>query len=108
MQFSVVAAENVSGFCIHDPKRAVEVVVPLPSPQQFFGLEPLEVRQVAESGKAERLQEFPRRHIGEERAGLRRADRAVDQALAFQRSDDVAADLPRRQPRNLPRVTGCS
>jgi hypothetical protein len=70
MQFSVVAAENVSGFCIHDPKRAVEVVVPLPSPQQFFGLEPLEVRQVAESGKAERLQEFPRRHIGEERAGL--------------------------------------
>ena len=29
------------------PERAVEVVVPLPAPQQAFGLKPLEVRQVA-------------------------------------------------------------
>ena len=28
--------------------------------------------------------------------------RAVDQAVALERGDDVAADLPPRQPRNLP------
>ena len=48
------------------------------------------------------LQECPRRHIGEGRAGLRRADRAVDQAMALERGDDVAADLAPRQPGNLP------
>jgi hypothetical protein len=35
---------------ITKPKRAVEVVVPLPAPQQALGLEPLEVGQVAEGG----------------------------------------------------------
>ena len=62
-----------------EPERAVEVVVALPSRQQAFGLErpgnshPLctfEVRQVAQRSEAERLQEFPRRHIGEGGAGF--------------------------------------
>ena len=66
------------------PKRAIEIILPLPSLHQAFGLEPFEVGQVAQGGEAERLQEFPRRHIGERRAGLRRADRAVDQAMALE------------------------
>src|SRR5574337_736817 len=70
--------------------------------EQPIGLKPLEVGQVAQGGESKNLQEFPRRDIGERRARLRRADGAVDQALAFQRGDDVAADLPTRQPGNLP------
>ena len=83
-------------------ERAVEVLPPLPCLHQAFGLEPLEVGQVAQRGERERLQEFSRRHIGEGGAGLRRADRAVDQAVAFQGGDQVAADLPARQFGNLP------
>ena len=76
---------------------------PRPRPlQRAFGLKALEVRQVAQRGEAERLQEFLRGHIGERRAGLRGADGAVDQAVALERGDDVAADLPSRQFRNLP------
>ena len=84
------------------PERVVELILPLPCLHQAFGLEPLEVGQVAQRGEAERLQEFPRRHIGERRAGLRGADGAVDQAVAFERGDDVAADLASRQLGNFP------
>ena len=56
------------------PERLIEVVFPLPAFQQAVGLESLEVRQVAEGGEAEDLQEFLRRDIGERRAGLRGAD----------------------------------
>ena len=45
---------------------------------------------------------FLRRHIGERRAGLRGADGAVDQAVALEGGDDVAADLASRQLGNLP------
>ena len=76
---------------IDDPKGAVEVVQPRPCVQQAFGLEPVEVRQIAQGGEAERLQECLRRHIGEGGAGLRGADRAVDQAVALEGGDDVAA-----------------
>jgi hypothetical protein len=47
-------------------------------------------------------QGISRRYIGEGGARLRGADRAVNKLIAFQRSDDVAADLPPRQPQNLP------
>ena len=67
---------------IAKPERAVEVVLPLPAPQQAFGLEPFEVRQIAQGGEAERLEEFPRRHISKRRPRLRGADGAVDQAVA--------------------------
>jgi hypothetical protein len=92
---------------VRQPNRAIEIILSLPYPQLALGLEPLEVGQVAQRGEAERLQEFPRRHIGERRAGLRRSDGAVDQAMTFQRSDNVAADFAPRQPGNLPLVTGC-
>jgi hypothetical protein len=35
------------------------------------------------------------------------ADRAVDQPVALEGSDGIAADLAARQLGNLPRVTGC-
>ena len=79
---------------VRQPKRAIEISLLLVCLQQAFGFEPFEVGQVAQRGEAKRLQEFPRGDIGEGGAGLRRADGAVDQALAFQRGDDVAADLP--------------
>jgi hypothetical protein len=84
------------------PERLVEIVVALPAPQQAFSLEPLEVWQVAQGDEAERLEEFPRRDIGERRAGLGSADGAVDEPMALERSDDVAADLAADQPGNLP------
>jgi hypothetical protein len=68
-------------------ERAVEVGILLPCLQQAFGLEPFEVRQVAQRGEPERLQEFPRGDIRKRRAGLRGADRAVDQPVAFERGD---------------------
>ena len=92
---------------ITKPERTVEVVVPLPAPKQASGLEPFEVGQIAQGGEAERLQEFPRGDIRERGAGLRGADRAVDQPMALEGGDDVAADFASREPRNLPRVTGC-
>ena len=92
---------------VRQAERAVEVVVSLPCLHQAFGLEPFEVGQVAQGGEAERLQEFPRRHIGERRAGLRGADRAVDQSVALEGGDDVAADLAPASFEISPRVTGC-
>ena len=92
---------DVDLLLVSQPQRAVQFFVALPSLQQAFGLEPLEVGQVAQRAEAERLQKFPRRHIGEGGAGLRRADGAVDQAVALERGDDVAADLAPREPGNL-------
>ena len=84
------------------PKRIVEVGVPLPSLEQAFGFEPFDVGQVTQGRESERLQECPRRHIGEGRARLRGADRAVDQAAALKGGDDVAADFAPRQPGKSP------
>jgi hypothetical protein len=61
---------------ITEAQRAVELILRLPSLKQPFGLEPLEVRQIAEGADPKHLQEFPRRHIGERRAGLGSADGA--------------------------------
>jgi hypothetical protein len=76
-----VARKQVVGFRgASKSERVVQIVLPRPSVQQSFGLEPFEVWQVAQGGETKDLQEFPRRHIGEGGAGLRRADGAVDQA----------------------------
>src|ERR1700691_4139557 len=69
-----VARKQLAVFGATKPKGAIEIILPLPSFKQAFGLEPLEVGQVAQRGEAERFQESPRRHIGEGRAGLRGAD----------------------------------
>ena len=64
-----VARKHVAFFLsIAKPERGVEVGIPLPSLRWAFGLEPFEVRQVAQRGEAERLQEFPRRDISKRRA----------------------------------------
>jgi hypothetical protein len=89
------------------PEWAIQCFLALPSLQEAFSLEPLEVGQVAQRGEPERIQEFPRRDLGEWRARLRRADGAVDQAMALQSADHIAADLASREFRNLPLVTGC-
>ena len=85
-----------------EPERAVEFVLDPASLQHPFGLEAFKVRQVAQRGEAERLQELLRRHVSERGARLGGANGAVDQALALERGDDVAADLSPRQPGNLP------
>src|ERR1700733_12813465 len=87
---------------VSEAERAIEVLPLLSALQQAFGLEPLEVRQIAQRGQPESLQECPRRDIGERGAGLGGADRPVDQAAALERGDDVTTDLPPRQPGNLP------
>ena len=92
---------------VREIKYAVEIVVTLSYPRQIFGLEPFDVRQVAKAGEPERLQEFPRRDIGERRAGLRGADRAVDQAVALEAA--MTSRLISR-PASFeisPLVTGC-
>ena len=98
VQFRVVGRVLVSH---QQPEGAVEIIL-WHSLQQASGLELFEVGQVSQRSEPERLQEFPRRHIGERRAGLRGADGAVDEPLALEGGDDVAADLPSRQLRNLP------
>ena len=85
-----------------EAEHPIQFRFPLPGLHQAFGLEPFEVGQVAQGSEAERLEEFPRRHIRKRRAGLRGADGAVDQAVAFERGNDVAADLASRELRNLP------
>jgi hypothetical protein len=85
-----------------EAERVIQIILSLPCLQQAFGLELFEVRQIAKSGEAERLQEFSCRHIGERRARLRRADGAVDEAMTLEGGDDVAADFAAREPGNLP------
>jgi len=64
------------------PKSVVQFLLTLHAVKEPFGLEPLEVGQVAQGGEAERLQECPRRHVSERGAGLRGADVAVDEPVA--------------------------
>jgi hypothetical protein len=78
---------------LRQPKSTIEIIY-LPRLDEAFGLEPLEVGQIAKSGEAERLQESLRRHISKGCAWLRRADGAVDEPMALEGGDDVAADLP--------------
>ena len=103
-----VAREHVAVILsIAKPERAVEVVLALPAPRQALGLDPLEVRQVAQGGEPERLQEFPRRHIGERAPGC--GARIAPSISPWRLREAMTSRLISR-PANLeisPRVTGC-
>ena len=71
-------------FFVEEAECAVEFGLALGCLRREFAFEPFDVGQVAQGGEPEHLEELPRRHIGERRARLRRADRAVDKALAFE------------------------
>ena len=87
-------------------KGAVELRLGSRPLQQTFVHELFDVGEVAQRPEAENLQELLCRHIGEGRAGFGRAQSTVDEAIALQRSDDVAADLLAGKARICARVAG--
>ena len=64
-------------------------------------LEPLDVGEVAQRGEPKDRQKFLRRDIGERRPGLGRAQAGVNEFETLQAADDVAADLPANQSRDV-------
>jgi hypothetical protein len=94
-------------FFVEEAECAVGFGLALGCLRRAFAFEPLDVGQVAQRGEPERLEELPRRHIGEGGAGLRGADRAVNEPVALEGGDDVAADFAARQFRNLPPRDRC-
>nr|WP_246729002.1 hypothetical protein [Methylosinus sp. RM1] len=75
----------------------VEIAVGARALQQALVLQPLEVGELAQAAGAE----FPCRDIGERRAALGRAQRAIDENETLQPADDVAADFSAGEPREL-------
>jgi hypothetical protein len=65
----VVVFQNITVLAVRESERTVEIILPLPCLHHAFGLEPIEVGQIAQSGEAKCLQECLRRHIGEWGAG---------------------------------------
>lgn len=69
--------------------------------QEPLVFEPLDVGQIPQARQSEDLEESLRRDISNRRAGLGRAQSAVDETVALQRADDVAAYLLAGEARDL-------
>jgi len=68
-------------------KNGVEIGLGLWHLQESFVFKPFDAGKIAQRREAEDLQELFRRHIGKRRAWLRRAQGAIDQAMAPDRCD---------------------